>query len=270
MKPNLILSFGSGDAVKTETFSAFIKSTLNVGNTDIVILTHDMNEETRVFLDDQSVKVVDIPIESIDYIFSDRHLQFWKYLNEHGDKYEYVLISDCRDVLIQRDPFLWVWDHRELSDKNEFVVFTAEGFIRSASGFACIEHFEFQRDVPPNHRQEDGSQLVCNAGITLGTPKAVQNYEFLMFMTTIKTIGGCTDQAALNYMLHFLKDDKTYYVSNPHDDSLCLTGEGVRSGHVKPVLLDGELYNSNGEAYCLVHQWDRLTEMRDAMMALYK
>jgi hypothetical protein len=276
-KENLILTYASGEIFKSSTFWVFVNSIKNTQNADAVFLTHDMDLNSRKRIEDQGFEICDVPAGETCYLFRDRHLHFYNYLIKHAHKYKYVLITDSRDVVFQANPFDWIniWKKRLEKIKgnndfiNDFVVFTSEGFKRTQSGFACIEHFEFQRDVPMPHLKNDNDKYVCNAGVTLGTSKAIQNFELLMFMTTMKTIGRCTDQAALNYILYFLENNNTYQISFPQHDNLCLTGEGVKIGCVEPVLEKGKLFNPNNELYFIIHQWDRLDGLREEILAQY-
>lgn len=276
-KENLILTYASGEIFKSPTFWVFVNSIKNTQNADAVFLTHDMDLNSRKRIEDQGFEISDVPAGETCYLFRDRHLHFYNYLIKHAHKYKYVLITDSRDVVFQANPFDWINIWRKRLEKikgnndfiNDFVVFTSEGFKRTQSGFACIEHFEFQRDVPMPHLKNDNDKYVCNAGVTLGTAKAIQNFELLMFMTTMKTIGRCTDQAALNYILYFLENNNTYQISFPQHDNLCLTGEGVKIGCVEPLLINGKLFNPNNELYFIIHQWDRLDGLREEILAQY-
>ena len=83
-----------------------------------------------------------------------------------------------------------------------------------------------------------------------------------MWSVTMKTIGRCTDQATLNYLMVHLEEDATYSISKPINDTLCLHGEGVKEGFVKePIIRHKEFFNSYlDEPYCVIHQWDRLDD----------
>jgi hypothetical protein len=277
-KENLILTYASGEPIfKDETFWVYVRSLRNIPNADPVMLTHDMPEEVRNKLEDHEVTVVDIPAKDMHFLYRDRHLSFWNYLNDHGHKYQYVLISDCRDVMFQANPFDWIAEWRLRYDHikgykgflNHFVVLIAEGFKMSQSGFACIEHFEFQRDVPMPYLKEDRNRWVVNGGTMLGTSRALQDFEFLVWVTTMKTIGRCTDQATINWLMYYLEHDDMYQVSFPQHDNLCLTGEGVKEGAVEPILENGKLLSPQGKLYYMIHQWDRLDGLREEILAQY-
>lgn len=278
-KENLVLTFASGDSLfDSNTFWVYVKSfKKHVPNADLVLLTHDMDEVVRERLDNLEVEVVDVPAKDMHFLYRDRHLSFYNYLNDHGHKYNYVLVTDCRDVVFQANPFDWIGEWRSRHDNisghkgflNHFVVMTAEGFKMATSGFACIEHFEFQRDVPMPYLKDDKNRWVVNGGTFMGTPRAMQDWHFLVWMTTMKTIGRCTDQATVNWLMYYLEHDDTYQVSFPQHDNLCLTGEGVKEGAVEPILKDGVVLNPKEKPYYMIHQWDRLNVLKEEILARY-
>jgi len=266
-KRNLALAYASGEPLfRGDGFATFLETFRGNVDADLAVVTHDIPDDVRDDLEADGVRVV--PSADVHFLYRDRHLSFYRFLNDHGHRYGHVLVADSRDVLFQADPFDWVaeWksrygsitgDHRFL---DHFVVLTAEGFKMADSGFACVEHFEFQRDVPMPYMCEDKDRWVINAGVFLGTPRALQDWHFLVWTTTMKTIGRCTDQATVNWLMRHLEDDDAYQVSFPSHDNLCLTGEGVKEGAVRPEVRNGRLYNELGKPYYLVHQWDRLPQ----------
>ena len=278
-KKNLLMSYAAGENFLTETFWVYVNSALkNSPDADVVLLTHDMPNNVREKLEDKEVEVVDIPEKDVMYIYRDRHLAFWNYLNDHGHKYKYVMICDCKDVVFQKSPAAWVtdWQARFENIKgntdflNRFVILVSEGFKMQASGFACIEHFEFQRDVQLPFLKSDKERYILNGGTMFGTSKEMQNLHFLIWITTMKSIGRITDQATLNWIMRYLDKDDTYCVTHPQHDHFCLTGEGVKEGAVEPIFKDGVIYSPDGMPYHLVHQWDRFDkEIVEEMLSKY-
>lgn len=277
-KESLVLTFAGGDQIfRDPTFWVYVNSLKNIKDADPVILTHSMPEDVRDRLFTLEVEVVDVKPAELHYLYRDRHLCFWEYLNDHGHKYKYVLVTDCRDVVFQANPFDWIegWKKRHDDIKghkrflDHFVILTAEGHKIAQSGFACVEHFEFERDVPRPFLKKNKDKYVVNGGTFLGTPRALQDWHFLVWTTQMKTIGRCTDQATVNWLMYYLEHDDTYSVSFPQHDNLCLTGEGVKEGAVEPLLKDGVVLNPKGERYYFVHQWDRLDGLKEEVLAQY-
>lgn len=280
-KQNLTISLASGQALLNDPcFWVFIKSFLqNVSDSDLVLFSQDMPEEIQAELLEMGVyDIISVPPTELASLYRDRHLAFWRYLNDNGHRYKYILATDSRDVLFQGNPFDWVADWKERYSNicgkhdflNHFVVLMDEGFKMSQSGFACIEHFEFQRDIPRPYLNEDKSRNVVNGGVFLGTPRAMQDWHFLIWMTCIKTIGRCTDQATVNWLLNYLENDEAYQVSSPIRDHLCLTGEGIKEDVVRPIFKDGKVHNPRDKMYYMIHQWDRIGHLRESALSQYK
>jgi hypothetical protein len=278
-KTNLVMTYASGEPLFDDPcFWAYVGSLANVPDADWVVLTHDIPDAARDRLTDRGLEVADVPPARVHALYRDRHHAFYDYLNHHGHKYKYVAVTDCRDVVFQASPFDWVPGWRARHDRihghktflDHFVVMAAEGFKMARSGFACIEHFEFQRDVPRPFLEDDTDRWVINGGTFLGTPRAMQDWHFLVWVNSLKTIGRCTDQATVNWLMRHLEHDDTYQVSFPQHDTLCLTGEGVKEGAVEPILKDGRLFNPKNELYHIVHQWDRLDGLKECVLAQYR
>lgn len=244
---NLFLTFGSGEAIFLDPcFWVYVRSaTQFIG--DKVILTDGIPKTIRVELEEIGFQVVIVP--RITSLLRDRHFAYWKYLQKNFN-YRHVLVSDCRDVLFQKNPFDWP------NFDDEFVLLTSEGFHLSRSGFACIDNFEFQRNIPALYHIDTKTEWVINGGISLGTPLALTNFHFLVWVAMTKSIGRCTDQSAYNWLLAHLKNNLHYKVSFP-DADFCLTGESVREGIISPVF-DDMVKTPNGLPYHIVHQFDRL------------
>lgn len=268
---NLVLTYASGeDFFKLDSFWVFVKTLSRFKNIDKVIITHDIPHKVCDCLYDFDFEIVNVSHNS-NNIMRDRHLGFWEYLNEHGHKYKYVGICDSKDVVFQQNPFDWIdnkWKPRFDNIKgnknflDNFVIVTSEGFRQSQSGFARIEDFVFQSDIPSEFVKENSNRWVINGGVIFGTPFALQNHEFLLWSVSVKTIGKCTDQASLNYLMNYLEKDETYSISQPFNDILCLHGEGVKEGFVKEPIVEDNLLKSSylKEPYFIIHQWDRLSD----------
>lgn len=273
---NLILTYVSGESLfASHSFEVFVRSAKTIPDTDLVVLTDEISDGHAQWLEDLDVEIEDG--HKAGYIFRDRHLAYWKYLNDHGYKYKLAMTTDGRDVMFQSSPFDWAlgWKTRFDSIRGDkkflgcFVILTAEGHKMSQSGFACIEEFEFQRDTHKELHKSDHNRWIVNGGVAVGTPRALQDHHMTVWAMMTKTAGRCTDQAAINWLFHYLEDDDMYSVSFPQHDNLCLTGEGVKEGAVTPTIKEGKVFNPKGVPYCLIHQWDRVEYLKETVLAQY-
>lgn len=247
-----IFTWASGtEFCQCEGFQAFLKSLENVDGAIVVFFTHDMPQEVQDSIKSKGYCVHQVNPHEVTYPIGDRHIHYWRYLCDAD--YDYVLHVDCRDVVFQSDPFWWV------NERNTFimpkVVLVDEGMPPSANGFHLIEQFEFQKGVP---KRDPRQHPILNGGTILGTTNEMKSLFLAIWSSHIRLSPRVTDQAALNYLYHFLKEDPAYCISNPTEESFCLTGEGLKDNFVHADFRDGIFYHKKtGEPYSIVHQWDR-------------
>lgn len=271
---NVVLTFAGGtEFFNNQGFWIYINSLIeHVTNADFVILTHEMPDSVRSKLESKNFKVEQVKAD-VQFLYRDRHLCFYNFFNKHGRDYKRAMVTDCRDVVFQLNPFDWLERTEKyfnsITYQNHYVVLTYEGFAMKQSGFACIEDFEFQRDVPRPFLKEDRERWVINGGIALGTPQALQSLHYLIWSLTLKSIGRCTDQATFNWLSDYFSGNASFLIDHPQAGNLCLTGEGVKEGCVEPILMEGRLCNTFKQTYYMVHQWDRLDYLREEIIAKY-
>ena len=83
-KENLILTYASGVSLfNDDCFWVYINSLKNIPNADPILLTHDILPNFRYKLEDKGIEVIDVSPEDVHYIYRDRHLAFYKYINDH-------------------------------------------------------------------------------------------------------------------------------------------------------------------------------------------
>lgn len=233
---------------------------------DTVVLTNSLEDHYRQQLRSLGCLIYDVnqfqPPPKIDWVVRDRFFAFWQYLSQR--EYEYVLISDARDVLIQESPFVFMrgrlWRHS--------VALTSEGFPHRVSPFNMVDQLDTQRNVR-DFDQKYMDWPVVNAGVMIGRSEALRNLCFLIWTNTVRSMAG-TDQAALNYLYSYLRMDKAYFLADPHHCPLAVTGEALRHRllNIEPIHHEDQICMPDGRPYFIFHQWDR-TEFRDQILQRY-
>lgn len=246
----VMMTWASGDAFcHSAGFRLYMKTAQILSDYDKFVFTHDMSSDTRRMIEAKGFQV--IYCRDVYFVMRDRHLHYNRFLRERN--YDFAVVTDSRDVLFQQDPA------GHLSRSRAYVV--CEGFQHGASGFNSIEQFEFQQNVA-QFKVNMSNRPVLNGGTMFGNPLALADLFLNIWLLGVKTIGRCTDQAALNYLWNMLQGDARYSMIDPPVSGICLTGEGVKVCRElgKPLdvqLVDGIVRRAEGP-YCVVHQWDRL------------
>lgn len=250
-----VFTWASGDGFcELKDFKVFLKS-LEIVDADKIIFTHEMSPAIQRCLEEQGLTVHRVNPSDVGYPIGDRHLHYWRHLCRNP--YDYVLHVDSRDVVFQTDPF-------QFAESSPFVMLVNEGMPTTANGFHLIEQLEFQKDVPQTFKRDPRANFVLNGGVALGTGEAMKAHFILIWAMSIKMTPNVTDQATLNYLYNFLKDDPAYRVA---PELFCLTGEAVKDGFSEAEFRDGTFY-LKGQPYSLVHQWDR-TEYAQEILSHY-
>jgi hypothetical protein len=93
---------------------------------------------------------------------------------------------------------------------------------------------------------------VINGGQQFGDRESLIDFYEKLLATEITT----TNQAATNWLIHSGQVAAT--IHDPRTSALCLTGEGVATGHVQSEQVDGLWLTPRGARYAFVHQIDRM------------
>ncbi len=236
---NILLTWASGAGFcQLPELDVFLKSSQRV-NARKVALTHDMPEEAVKKFGDFGFEVKHVKLAS--YPLVDRHFYFWEFLLKN--ECESVLHVDSRDVLFQADPF-------DALDLTNSLFLIDEGIPSTSSGFHLIEQLEYQKDV--RFKTNVRGPYVLNGGVTIGSYELMKTFHLLVWAASLKS-SNTTDQATINYLYNFLKNDSHFRIA---PSRFCLTGEAVKDSFVKPDIIDGEFYEKS-DKYCIFHQWDR-------------
>lgn len=232
-----------------------------------VILTNDLDLEYQKKFADLGCLIVDAKYLSLplkmDVIIRDRWLAYWQYIDP--TEHEYVVITDSRDVIFQRDPIEYC--RHTAPDK---IVLCCEGFPHSASPFNLCDQVEAQRNIS-DFDMPFTDWPVMNAGVVAGPAAAMKQLCFTMWSNCIRCHAKCTDQAVFNYLCHYFREDSfSFHVADPNKDPWCVTGEAIKENlmDIEVVYQNGDLMLNESSPYFIFHQWDR-TKYDEAILRKY-
>lgn len=264
---NAIITWASGkDFCRTPEFNVFFKSLERADvDAECLIFTHDMDEEIRQNFLSQGHDIIDVDPDRVHYLLRDRFLHWHEWLCANGHKFDYVLLADSKDILWQADPFdflkeffVFNWRHNSLFDCEEFVLLCGEGGKHYQSEWNSHQQFICQMDTK-DFDVPFTDKPIINGGFILGTPQAVRDWIFKVWIATLKTKGACCDQPVMNYLYFFLEKDPTYFLIEPCAWPLCATGEAIKRNWMdpEPFFKNGRLYHPDEKLFKAFHQWER-------------
>jgi hypothetical protein len=205
-----------------------------------------------------------------------RFIHVYDYLNKHADDYRYVITTDVRDVIFQSNPSRFMEDYFKLRRhwlklivQSEAIKIKDEAWNRDN----IIKNFGkfFYEDVKEKE--------VLNVGLIAGLTHSVKDLCFFLFQMSLNRPDWVADQAAYNMICNFspFKDSikvmrledawaLNAHVTNKPDQ---MEEFGPYLLEERPKMIDGVIYNSRGDPFVIVHQYDRVPEWMDYFSKKY-
>jgi hypothetical protein len=200
-----------------------------------------------------------------------------KFLEAQKDKIDYVLHTDVRDVVFQDDPFTRIEAHGGgvfFLESDHLLIGTSP----TNRGWMTENCTTYHRE---GMLERTRHRLRSCSGNMYGTAEAVFTYAQMMEEEQQRTAdvlrdengmvmsgGWCADQAvhqALLWTGKFASRMKNVSVYRNEDGPVCTMGD------MPTIMVDemGDVRNSRGELYAVVHQYDRHERVRDTLRARY-
>jgi hypothetical protein len=243
---------------------------------DIVLIAVDPNESVVRDIVKTGVKV--IPAHNLNNmrIHMLRFLYIFDYLKDTYQNYRYVISTDVRDVIFQKNPF---------EKLNEFLFMGCFDSIVAQSESILIKDEEWNRDniiknFGPYFYESVKDNEVYNVGILAGRSKYIKDLCFSLFQMSLNRPDWVADQAAYNMLLSFEPwNNVTYKTALKHAWALnahvtnkpdLLDKYGPFLIEPRPYMDNGLVKNSDGEVFSIVHQYDRVPEWADYFYKKYQ
>jgi hypothetical protein len=218
----------------------------------VICQSYNVNDELRNFAGEMNFEIYTEFYLEFQMIFY-RFLIYKKYLDDCGQKYDKLLLSDMNDVIFQGDPF-------EIHFEEEMYCALEQGLVHDCDlnygwvyeFYAFCNHYEDNRFFPEiNPNAYINNYIVC-AGTILGTFTGVKKFlEFYKSAMSHNVI--FVDQGVLNVYVYNYAESKnmTHYTK-----SRILTLHAISFESLK-LDESGSIVNDNGEKYNIIHQINR-------------
>lgn len=199
-----------------------------------------------------------------------RFFHAWQLLQTEADNYEYVISTDVRDVVFQRNPSVFL---RENVTSTHPIVISSEGILFEN------EPWNLQNLIygfGPIVAESLKSKPAFNVGVLAGKSNDMRQLFLSIYNNTVGRYIP-SDQSSFNVILHEgLLNSRIE--TNHNNNWACQCGvvlDPDKSHYIpsllepQPVIKDGLVYNSTGELFYIVHQWDRVPVLNRAIKQKY-
>ena len=201
-----------------------------------------------------------------------RFFHFWCLLNANNiGKYEHVILTDVRDVIFQSDPSAWLasgpLEHEDIVAPSEGLLYRDEpwGADNLQRGFGPLV-WQFMQDQP-----------IANVGTIAGLAGPIRDLCLTLYlMGENRYIPN--DQSGFNVLIRTMLARMTEFVRMgwgwAAQCGTMLDPQKVPTFYTKwlelpPLIEDGMVLTPSKTPFALVHQWDRVPELKNAVEARY-
>lgn len=283
------LLFGAADNYTWSQIKPWAKSIRDSGfDGDVLLLVYRGNlEEIALEASEFDISVFttkhDMWGKPIDHNARGRDTQshqmrFWhlfEYLDdEEVERYRYIICTDVRDVIFQRNPSEFL--RRRMVDfrSSRVIIAPSEGLRYCDEPWGADN---LRNGFGPHMSKRAENYEIFNVGTIAGSAKAIRDLAFILY-----TMGESrfipNDQSGFNLLVNgnLLNVDRV-----SHDEGwACQCGVMADPEKIevfRPHLLapeptfddDGYAFTSTGEKYYLLHQWDRVPSISGKIETRY-
>jgi hypothetical protein len=258
---------------------------------DIVLVATNISGETVQKLSDEGVFVHaygesdangNVTNKSNNAPHVERFIFIWDYLNKNLEDYRYVVVTDTRDVIFQKDPIEFL--DRKLGLNS--LVCSSEGLLYQDEPWGNKNLLDTFGPIVYNELKD---KLIYNVGTIAGYYEEVRDLLLHLFFNSVNRPIPIVDQAVFNFMINFHPYVGGILKTNNESDwavQLGTTKYAVEAGKgdlgaagnmdkylqtyqdIQPKIENGRVSNGHTE-YCIVHQWDRVPTLKAAIEKEY-
>lgn len=238
---------------------------------DKVLISFGIDSDTEKFIINSGFDLYNYE-RSHRHIVIDRFMAMWQFLNSIESPYRYVISTDVKDVVFQYNPSDWL--EKNLNNKKILVSSECLKYKDEDWGNSNL-HIAY-----PHLYENNCNNTIYNAGTMAGEFDYIKDLFFHIF--NLSLIGGDPqpDQAAMNILVHTQPFKDCTYKANQEDGWCCQLGTTLDpkiKDKYAPFLLEpvpnfvGDTFiSSTDEPYCLVHQYDRVPEIKEIIEKKYQ
>ena len=196
-------------------------------------------------------------------VHTERFIHIYNYLKDRD--YRFVITTDVKDVVFQKNPIEYL--EKECINKN--LVFASESIrykdepwgdknLRETFGEFIYEQFK--------------NEEIFNVGVLAGHGYAIRDLVLNIFVSCLNRPIPICDQSTFNFMISrnpYISLSKYARSEEGWAAQLGTTGDPTKAKDFdsvllepKPKLKDGVVTTSTGEEFYIVHQYDRVPEIK--------
>lgn len=196
-------------------------------------------------------------------VHTERFLHIYNFLKDRD--YRYVITTDVKDVVFQKNPIEYL--QKECVNKN--LVFSSESIRYKDEPWGDNN---LKETFGPYVYEQFKNEEIFNVGVLAGHGYAIRDLALNIFLSCLNRPIPICDQSTFNVMIS--RNPYTTLCKYTRSEEgwaaqLGTTGDPSKAAQFDPLLLeakpklkDGIVTTSTGKEYYIVHQYDRVPNMR--------
>jgi hypothetical protein len=235
-----------------------------------------IDTDTRNWLEEKGFKLIEMPELNVP-VHVLRFLSIYEYLRNNWQEYDYVITTDVKDVIFQRNAFKFLDYHNiGVRDMKQLV-----------AGSECLRYKDeawgndnLMQAYGPYIHSLFKDEVIFNVGVLGGSSEYMKDLVFNIFTNAINRPIAICDQAVFNVLLNTQPyKDATMKASMSFAwacqagtvaDPTKIAGFRPNLTEKEPVFKDGKFYTDAGEEFYIVHQYDRVPEWKKFVAEKYE
>lgn len=268
MKRDLLISLASN--LNSQQLKPWVASFSKVNTSaEKAILLFNADRSTIQFLNEAGFLILSLTnpdengslsYDSRSHINVERFFHFWNFLRNKRSEYRYILCSDSRDMVFQRDPFEWI--DRVLKNNSDinFIASTEPYLYKDEVFWGAQNFYQSFGSVAFDHVKD---RMIYNAGTIAGRASHIIDLFASIYFMSINNQVSNPDQAAYNLLLSLEPYKSTTHFSSSQENFAAQIGVLMhpqfdeKRQEPRPIWKDNCLYTTSNIPYCILHQYDR-------------
>jgi hypothetical protein len=244
-------------------------------NADKVMCISNIDFDTRVWLNEHGFTLVEMPQVKLP-VHVLRFFSIYEFLRNHYDEYDYVVTTDVKDVIFQKDPFKFLDYHNiGVRDMHQLV-----------AGSECLRYKDeswgnenLMQTYGPYVHSLFNNEVIYNVGVLGGSAEYMKDLVFNIFTNAVNRPIPIVDQAVFNVLINTQPYKDVVLKAPMRSAWACQAGTvadpskiaGFRPNltEAEPVFKDGKFYTAEGQEFYIVHQYDRVPEWKKFVATKY-
>lgn len=210
-------------------------------------------------------------------VHNTRFYHAWELLTRIDNHYRYAIMTDVRDVYFQKNPIEWLETHFfNCLNQSEKIVISSEGLQYKNESWGLDNMQQGYGPIVTELDQQENR--IYNVGVLAGNAELMKDLCLVIYSMSQGRYYP-SDQNSANLLFHGILKDKV--ISTTHNDSFAAqlgTTNDESKSHLwehleepRPVITqDGEVLNSKGEPFYIVHQYNRNQHLNLIIKNRYK